>query len=88
MKTDNSRSLEEKYQEGYTRRCNELVHANLILIENELFELTDSELSHFKELYAMGKGNDFNAKELRHTALYYVSTECTCLNTITKCYNY
>jgi len=88
MKTDNSRSFEEKFQEGYTSRCNQLVHANIILIENELFELTDNELEYFKELYAMGKGNDFDAKQLRHTALYWVSTNCKCINNITHCYNY
>jgi len=86
MKTiDNSRLLEEKYQEGYTVRCNELVHANLILIEDELFELTDSELDHFKELHAMGRGNDFDAKQLRHIALYWVTTNC---NMIAKAYGY
>ena len=88
MKTDNSKALEEKYQEGYSKRYNEITHANLILIETELFELTDEERSHFENLYSMGKGNDFQAKQLRAIALDYVTTNCKCINTITHAYNY
>jgi len=88
MKTDNSRAYEEKYSEGYTARCNELVHANLILIENELYELTDEELTRFHEKYNSIKGNDIDAKNLRAIALESITLNCKCINTITHCYNY
>jgi hypothetical protein len=88
MKTDNSRAFEEKYQEGYTKRCNDLVHANLILVETELFELTDEERTHFEELYAIAKGTGFDDKELRAIALDWLTSNCKCINTITHAYNY
>jgi len=88
MKTDNSRGFEEKYQEGYQIRCNELVHANFILIETELFELTDKERDHFEELYSKARGNGFEDKEIRAIALEWVSLNCKCINTITHAYNY
>jgi hypothetical protein len=88
MEIDNSRAFEEKYQEGYIERCNELVHANLILIESELYELTDKEREHFEELYSKGKGNDIEAKDLRSIALDYVTLNCKCINTITHAFNY
>lgn len=88
MKADNSRSFEEKFQEGYTTRCNELVHANLILIENELYELTDEQLSRFHAEYDSIRGNDINAKNLRAIILESITLNCICINTITHCYNY
>jgi len=88
MKTDNSRAFEEKYQEGYVKRCNELFHSNLICIESELFELTDEQREYFDELYSKGRGNDIDSKTLRAIALDYVSLNCNCINNITHCYNY
>lgn len=88
METDNSRILEEKFQEGYNKRWNEITHANLFVIETDLFELTDKVRSHFEEMYSNIHGNDFNAKQLRSIALDYIQTNGTCIATNIHSYNY
>ena len=84
MKTDNSRSREEKYQEGYISRCNELVHANLFVVENNLYELTDEVRFKFEGMYRDAKFNG----ELQAIALDYLQENGKCLNTNIHGYNY
>jgi hypothetical protein len=84
MKTDNSRNFEERYNSGYTERCNELTHANLIVIETELYQITDYQLNYFNNLYTSAKYD----KNLQSIALDWIKNNGVLLNTITHTYNY
>jgi beta-xylosidase len=84
MKTDNSKYFEEKFQEGYIKRCNELVHTNLFVVETNLYELTDEQRDHFYNLWEGAKHDT----TLQNEALDYIQDFGKCLNTITHCYNY
>lgn len=84
MKTDNSRAFEEKFQEGYNTRTREINLNCLILIENELYEVTSQQRFEF---YTMIGKAAFNREE-KNNALDYIRKNCKCINCNVRHFNY
>lgn len=85
MITDNSRALEEKYTEGYSVRCTEIKESHLVVIENELYELTPRQLNKFRSIRRHTSGSNFDRW---HKSLDYVRNTCTLINSHIETYNY
>lgn len=83
MKIDNSRVYEEKFNEGYSTAIKEIKENILIVIENNLYELTPRQLNKFRSIRlhtcAQGKW---------HKSLDYVQKNGNLLNNKIRVYNY
>ena len=83
MKTDNSIFFEEKFQEGYSEAIKDVKSNNLIVIENELYELTPRQLNKFNAIRLHG----FDQNRW-HRSLDFVRKNCNLLNEKTRVFNY
>ena len=84
MTTDNSKFYEEKFQEGYNERCREIELTCLVLIENELYELTSSQRFEFYTLLGRSKSDRYE----KDRALDYIRENCKMININTAHFNY